>query len=209
MDIAIDEPAIASLRRETRARHDLLESVLRLVEPQPLARTRYLLALTGFDLFLTAWEPRLAAALPAALRDGFASRSRQPLLRRDLALLGGRRPCPPGLDEACAAAARGIGLGSVAAAFGSMYVLEGSALGGQVIAKVARDTLGFGPDNGAAYFNGSERDTAAHWKLFLALLELHVGAAHEARREACEAARQTFDALIDTFTLLQGTPDVA
>ena len=197
MDVALDEPAIASIRRATRYRHEALEGVLGL--GPTLSHRRYLNALRGFEAFLSAWEPRIEAALPAVLRQEFASRSRRRLLRRDLEQLHAE-PLPPERRQMCEQAVSRIDLDGAAAVFGSMYVLEGSALGGQVIARLALSTLGFDADHGAAYFSGLDRHAAARWTAFRALFEEHVGIGPKEREQACDAGVQTFDALITTFS---------
>ena len=55
--------------------------------------------------------------------------------------------------------------------FGCLYVLEGSALGGRVISKRVKQTLGLGPATGGAYFHGLGRQTARHWSDFLTRAE--------------------------------------
>jgi len=200
MDVARDALAIASIRRATAQRHAALEAVLQLTPP--LSPRRYLDALRGFELFLSPWEAWIDVALPPDLRHWFAARSRRALLRRDLDQLDSGRITQDEVRRTCEQAVFEIELPSVAAAFGSVYVMEGSALGGQVIAKIARETLGLHADNGAAYFNGIDRHTAARWIAFQGLLEDQVGTEPTARRQACDAARQTFDALIATFTPL-------
>lgn len=201
MDPGSDERVIVSLRHATSVRHGALEAVLELA--QPLSRRRYLEALKGFQLFLSTWEPRVSSALPASLREWFATRSRYGLLLQDLAHLDERPIGEAHIKDVCASAEGQIGLASTAALFGSMYVLEGAALGGRVISRIAHDALGFGPTNGAAYFNG-QSDTAARWHGFCALLADRVGSALSARQEACAAAQQTFDALICTFKTVIG-----
>jgi heme oxygenase len=54
--------------------------------------------------------------------------------------------------------------------FGCLYVLEGSALGGRVISKRVKQTLGLGQATGGAYFHGLGRQTASHWSGFLTTL---------------------------------------
>lgn len=199
MKLALDDLAIGALRRATAARHRHLESFLRLGDPLELGG--YIDALRGFELFLSSWEPRLRVATPARLHAWLASRSRLRFACQDLAHLNAEPS--PGLGDvaACASLVNDIALNSTAAAFGSLYVLEGSALGGQVIAKSAARTLGLTPYNGAAYFNGFRSQTAARWGEFQRLLETEVGTSLEAREDACSAARQTFDALIGVFAL--------
>lgn len=194
------EPAIAALRRATAERHQRLESMLKL--DAPLSLDRYAAVVHGFELFLAHWEPRLVATLPDRLHGWFRSRSRHELARRDARVLG--QAATAGTDEAIGAALHErLRLPTLAAAFGSMYVMEGSVLGGRVIAKRVAETLALGPDSGAAYFNGRGRNTAAQWREFRSLLEAEVGPDRACRQDACNAAQQTFDALISTFRTLQ------
>lgn len=202
-----DELAIAAIRRATQSRHAALEAVVQLVPP--LSRARYVLALRAFELFLSTWEPRIDAVLPLPLRRWFASRSRRDLLERDLCQLNGGRVVDEQVRRVYEQAVREIELVSASATIGSIYVLVGSALGGQVIARTASATLGLGADNGAAYFNGHEGQTSARWRAFQVLLEEQVGIEPTARKQACDAARQTFDALIATFNALHDDHAVA
>lgn len=52
---------------------------------------------------------------------------------------------------------------SSAAAAGMVYVVEGSSLGGQVLAKMASAQLGLTGDRGARYLTGYGAETANHW----------------------------------------------
>lgn len=202
-----DALAIASVRRATADRHTALEALLELTPS--LSYRRYLDALRGFELFLASWEPRIEAALPADLRRWFSSRSRLGALRRDLEQLDGGCIAQVDARRDCERAVSRIELVSIAATFGSLYVLEGSALGGQVIARMARATLGLDASNGLAYFTGTDRHTAAAWTAFQSRFEDQVGIEPAARLQACAAARQTFDALIVTFTRLSRDPATA
>ena len=208
----LDEPqktALTSLRDATAVRHRILESLLPLSTP-PLEVALYSRALSGFEVFLQAWEPHLRSALPVRLHAWLTTRSRYELVRGDIENLRCERtPITASLKEACIALVNGIDLGGACAtyaAFGSMYVLEGSALGGQVIAKAARDSLDIHEHNGGAYFNGSGAATAARWRSFLGMLEAEVGREPTPCAAASKAAEQTFDALIRIFTMLRHAP---
>lgn len=158
-----------------------------------LSLASYVQVIQGFDAFLSAWEPRVAAALPERLRPWLARRSRWPMARRDLHRLGAAPTAPSNHHL------RRLHLSGKAAAFGSLYVLEGSALGGQVIAPRLDRQLNLQPDTGAAYFAGWGPNTGAMWREFRHKLECEVGATDPACAEACGAALQTFDALAATF----------
>jgi heme oxygenase len=74
------------------------------------------------------------------------------------------------------------------AVLGSMYVVEGSTLGGAIIAREVENRLGLTAETGCAYFRSYGRDIAAMWKSFGAVLleasspeadDLIVGAAQD------------------------------
>lgn len=182
------QPVIVQLRQATRGRHDAIEALLALDGEVSLAH--YLRVLDGLALFLPAWEAAVEAALPTRLRPWFRSRGRAERIRRDLAALN--RP-PAGR------ASQALRLRGVAAAFGSIYVLEGAALGGQLIARRLAQAHGLDETNGAAYFAGAGSGTGELWREFREMLEEEVGPQPRARQEAADAACATFDALLRTL----------
>jgi len=178
---------LAALREATAPAHDAIDRQLQL--GADLALDRYVRILRGFEGFLSAWEPAVAAVLTPASREWFSGRSRLAFVRQDLAALApGASPGPaPALPP----------LPNRSAAFGAMYVLEGSALGGQVIARRVAERFGFDGQRGAAYFHGFGERTGALWREFRERLEAEVDPAH--RGDACVAAVGTFDALRQHF----------
>jgi len=187
--LAVQDSLLAALRRATRPHHEQVEITLAL--DGPLELHRYVEVLHGFDAWLSTWEPAMHAALPATLRGWFDERRRGPRLRRDLAALGARSRCEPPPRLA-------IPLDTESHMMGSLYVLEGSALGGQVIARRLQDHLGLDASNGASYFAGWGANTGAMWREFTGMLARHdqAGADHAA---ACTAAAATFDSLSQHF----------
>jgi heme oxygenase len=189
-------PAVTgALRQACAAQHAAIEALLKL--DQPLQYDRYARVLAGFAAFLPCWEARLRPCLPARLQGWFEQRSRLPMLRRDLAALGLQ---PFAMEDPVAA----LALPDMGAVFGSLYVLEGSALGGQMIARQLHLHLGLGPDNGAAYFNGWGERTGALWADFRERLALELGPDEAALRSACAAAVATFEALRACFVQVLG-----
>ena len=57
------------------------------------------------------------------------------------------------------------------AAWGTLYVLEGSTLGGQLIARHLAETLGLGPTSGAGGLVPHGADTGGLWRDFKRLLD--------------------------------------
>lgn len=187
---------LPALRAATRMQHDRIEQVLAFDAPMPLAR--YAAVLLGFQRFLGAWERELRDALPARLRGWLESRSRLGWLAQDLAFLDVAQP------RASAPLLQCLPVSSVAAAFGSMYVIEGSALGGQVIVPRLQRDLGLAPERGASYFHGFGERTGGMWREFRLMAEAEIGRDPVCRREACRAAEQTFEALIAEFEVVPG-----
>lgn len=202
-------PALTALRQATAAKHEEIESLLQLAPavdgaPFELGLDRYAAVLQGFDRFLSAWEPILLAALPEPLHGGFRARSRHALLRRDLQTLAAHLP-----TRDCAvdgAKPLALALPDKASALGSMYVLEGSALGGQVIAHALKQAHGLDARRGTGYFTGHGADTGRLWREFRDLLARELDPEPAAIQGACRAAVDTFDALIACF---RGTPAAA
>ncbi len=56
-------------------------------------------------------------------------------------------------------------------AFGAMYVLEGSTLGGRFIAKNLKKHLNLDEEHGACFFSGYGSDTGKRWKTFQLALQ--------------------------------------
>ncbi|WP_338665816.1 biliverdin-producing heme oxygenase [Pararoseomonas sp. SCSIO 73927] len=179
MSIAADVPIRDRLRAETRPDHERLEDGLRLADPG-LTAARYVAVLERFHGFWAGWEPAVAAALGD---DGFlAPRLRLHLLRDDLRALGVEPEtlpvCPP-------PALRGRG-----EAIGSLYVMEGSTLGGRFILKRLDET---GLAEGArSYFAGHGEATGAMWRAFLGRLEAEPDA-----EAVLRGAKNTFATLAD------------
>jgi heme oxygenase len=96
----------------------------------------------------------------------YSDRAKTPRLARDLAALGlsardidHMRQCeslPP--------------LGNASSIWGCLYVLEGATLGGQIVSRHLKASLGLTPDTGASYFSGYGEHTGPQWKAFCALL---------------------------------------
>jgi heme oxygenase len=170
------------LRAATREHHARID---RLMDLRRMRDRRHYGEILGvLDAFLAAWEPAVLAALPARWHRWLQARSRRPFLRADLHALGMAQAVHHAMVPA---------LDGTAAAWGSLYVMEGSALGGQVITRSLAEA-GLRPEHGSAYFHGWGGQTGAMWREFRTLLEAQL-AEPGAVAEACDAACRTFDTL--------------
>jgi heme oxygenase len=148
------------LRAETAESHAALEATFnleRVLNSRDAARH----VLERFYGFHIVWEPAMARTDAA----GFAAaRSRLPHLRADLARLG----CAEADLAAVARCEAAAGLpDSRAGSIGSLYVLEGSTLGGQLISRALKDAP-WAPPEGLTYFNPYGPKTGEQWRAFMA-----------------------------------------
>lgn len=125
------------LRRDTRQAHDSLDASLGLIGP-PLQLKQFVRLLGRFHALHQAMEPALAAILEPSLLMG---RGKLAALQHDLRLCGiniidAVAPSPPSLPS----------LNDRATALGALYVIEGSTIGGRVIARHLRQQPGIPPD---------------------------------------------------------------
>ena len=154
------------LKDVTRESHLALERQMPLLDPALLPGTyRHMVQ----QLF-TYHRPLEAALLSspgfAPLGIAYAERAKTARLGRDLAALGLTTREIEQLRD-CESLPR---LTHPSHIFGCLYVLEGATLGGQIVARHLRASLGLTPDSGASYFSGYGVDTGPRWKAFCAIL---------------------------------------
>lgn len=151
----------ARLKLETASLHDQIEAqspMKRLLSPD-LTQAEYARALNVIWDIYDELEPALQnnQELLAALPD-LHQRGKLVSLRNDLRALG-----------QTVFWERTQGQYSYAKALGTMYVLEGSTLGGQVITKNLRRHAFIG-DHNLQFFNHYGSETMNYWRTFLAVL---------------------------------------
>jgi heme oxygenase (biliverdin-IX-beta and delta-forming) len=154
---------LGRLKRDTAADHDRVESLVPLMQPD-LTEELYRSVLLRFYCFVHGWESWAAINVPHELRSLLLERQRSHLLEADLLYFGQQRPSLRYVFS-------GPRLPGNAAFLGAMYVIEGSTLGGQYIARHVEHTLGLSPGKGDAYFRGYGDRTGAMWREFQNTLE--------------------------------------
>jgi len=177
-----DDIALLALRRATRERHARIDRLMDLGRMRE--RGRYGRILQAFHAFLAPWEQSVAHALPTHRHGWLHERSRRHFLQEDMAALA----LQPLADAPAVPDLHGN-----AAAWGSLYVMEGSALGGQLITRTLAGS-GLAPGGGLSFFHGWGEETPAMWREFRAELRTEL-AAPDCVEAACAAACATFDAL--------------
>ncbi|MDB5831145.1 MAG: Bacteriophytochrome heme oxygenase BphO [Caballeronia sp.] len=179
---------LSRLKNETTACHERLENALDLMRFEWL-REDYVALLEGFCGYVAPWEDAAAASMPAHLRDFFDGRRKASLLASDLAHLTGDNNRANGVTKIEQLPA----MDSIGRVFGSMYVMEGSTLGGRFIAPHVATVLGLQSGSGNAYFEGYGLRTGSMWNAFRETASANVPS--EQYDEAVHAAIATFDGL--------------
>ena len=179
------KPLSAQLREGTHELHERLDRSLPLMRPG-LTRAEYVAFLSRMLAWLEPTEQRLASALNHLV----AVHRRAGRLETDLAALG--EPLP-----ASAGTAALPPLATEADALGCFYVLEGSALGGQIVSRHVERTLGLDARTGAAYFNGDGAATGSRWRAVCRTLDAYPAGPAPA---VVDGANGTFRSLLSWLT---------
>lgn len=177
----------ARLREATAHAHQQLESLLGLLD-SPMSYTRFVAVLMRFHGFHRVWEPALERTLGDAAFTG--PRRRLTLIEHDLRALDiddldiEALPIVPEAAQLCR---------TLDGALGSLYVMEGSTLGGRVITRRLLEDADWCPEEGLLYFHPYGDLTGERWRQTLALLDLVPAERHEA---VVEGALATFALLL-------------
>jgi heme oxygenase len=180
------EAAHVVLKRLTAGAHAQIETLIH-VEARLGCRDDYRMLLERFWGLHLPLEAALAELDWRGSGLSMAERARVPMLRADLMALGhvphtlAALPLCPALPP----------LDSRAAALGCLYVLEGSTLGGRIVLKQLRSSLGLTPASGAAFYAGHGARTGTLWRAFVEALDAGVETAAE-QAAAVESALATF-----------------
>jgi len=174
---------IQKLRQETEAHHRAVEDAVPLMH-EGLDKVQYLRCLQQMYGIVAAWEERAIEAAPEWMQPTVIARQRKQLLESDLAWFGiteldDRRPKLPEIN-------------SLPRLLGAMYVMEGSTLGGQLIARHVENSLQLTASQGDAFFRGYADRTGSMWKDFCAILTRQVP--DDQTDTVIEAAKAMFEA---------------
>ena len=190
---------LARLRAGTRPAHASMETVpaLSRLLAADLTRSEYVMVLQSMYAFHATFEPVVARALAdhpeaAGMLDGARPRA----LAEDLDWFG--HPAPPRLPQRLLPA-----LDAPRGALGALYVLEGSGLGGRVIARHLSLSLGIAPGRGGSFYGGlSAEAVRERWHRLCALLDAP-GLAGQADTTSDILSDPLVDGAVATFGLLE------
>jgi len=144
------------LKAETRQQHEEVEAAVDVMN-QMFNLEDYRRLITRFWSFYAAYEPNLPVESLRAAGFDYQKREKLSSLEADAKVLG-IDPIAYGLEPP--------DLSTVAKAFGSLYVIEGSTLGGQVISRHLEQHLGLNGLNGGRFYAGYGHETGPMWRAF-------------------------------------------
>jgi heme oxygenase len=174
------------LKQSTATAHRRLEASLDWLTPD-FSHDDYRRLLRRLLGFLRPWEVMVARFVPGDAAAMFDERRKTPLIEHDVAALDG----PSSESIEFAAPEQLPHVGSPAEAWGSWYVVEGSTLGGQLLARHFHARWNLSEAAGLAYFTGYGSQTGVCWADFRRVAGASVDAADYAT--AAVAAGETFE----------------
>jgi heme oxygenase (biliverdin-IX-beta and delta-forming) len=176
---------LQALKQKTAADHRALEETAGIWDCLG-SLPSYTKLLIRFRGIYSAAEARLAMLeqLPRWLPD-LSRRWKLPALESDLTALGVS-------SESWLVCTGAPDIRTVAAAFGWLYVFEGSTLGGQMISREVHRQLGLEAQNGCRFFSSYGAEVAPMWKIFGNSLESFCRANSDCRNEIIESAETAF-----------------
>lgn len=166
---------IEVLRQSTAEDHAAVEGAIPLMGTD-LVLEQYVAVLRRMHGVVCAWERLCERDGPRWMQPMLKERQRRALLEEDLRVLGSelRGSELPGSELPNGGGPRLPECASDADFLGAMYVMEGSRLGGLMIAKHVEGVLGLEAGRGDAYFRGGGGQTAAMWREVLEVLRTRV-----------------------------------
>lgn len=180
-------PAHRRLRETTRHEHAAAERtpVMQALLHGRLDAATYARLLLGQYALHRAWEVERAAWLRGVADAGWHYASRSERLARDLADWG---LFPEDEPSPLPAAPISQVIGSPSASWGELYVIEGSALGGQILARLLEQRF---PGHAHHFFRIGQEAGRGTWRTFQSMLDTQLATPMQ-QQTAIAAARAMF-----------------
>lgn len=188
-DTAVQTDSIlAKLKQRTAHQHQQTENGVDLMRDD-FSLADYRKLLIRFYAFYQSFEAKMRRAIAdTAVAFNYAERLNAPRLRDDLKTLGMSDE-----DIAAIAPVKDLpALDSAEKVFGALYVVEGSTLGGQIIARHLKEKFNLDETHGAAFFSGYGKDTGKMWNTFREAITKFAAHSHD-QEEIIKSANQTFE----------------
>lgn len=157
-----NDSILAQLKARTAHQHEATEETVDLMR-EDFSLDEYFNLLIRFYSFYESFEEKLSSAIKEfGVEFNHDERLNTPKLVADLTNLGITRDQISKIEHSEDLPK----LDSAERVFGSLYVIEGSTLGGQVITRHLKQKFDLDETNGAAFFSGYGKETGKMWNGF-------------------------------------------
>jgi len=194
----MSHPLLLKIKEQTKEKHISLEQqpLLHSLTASDLDHAQYLKILVKFYGFFSPLEKKINDfQLIHHFLPDFARRRKASALLADIDIVSKKENSAPVLYE-CEDLPQ---VSNTAEAFGSLYVMEGSTLGGRFIYKNLEKNLRLDKQDGALFFYGYGDETGSKWKEFQAGLSRFSEENPEENASTIMAAEETFEKLKSWF----------
>ena len=183
--IAAIDSILQRLKFETAPYHRQVERRFKIIDPE-LTLDKYLNWLGRLYGYYEPFE-RMIEPWSSEIAIDWSCRRKTPLLVKDLTCLGVAKETITSLPMCCSFP----DLTNIGSIFGALYVFEGAALGGRIIANHLGNALKLEVDNGANFFLPYGADPKPQWLAFQSRL-CEVAESDFQANEMIRAAIETF-----------------
>ncbi len=177
-----------NIKEQTLPAHQKTEGIVVRQLKAVRSEEDYAEVLKGFYAYFRAVEDSIAPFVSTEVLPDLAQRRNSSYIRRDIETLGSS------IDHLPKAQAPQVN--NILEALSSLYVLEGSIMGGPYIVQMLNK---YGIHRGTSFFEGYGADSGRMWAEFTAVLNKY-GADPDSHQQAIAIANQTFFNFGEVFT---------
>lgn len=177
-----------NIKESTHAAHQKTEGIVVRQLKAIRSEADYAEVLKGFYAYFRAVEDRIAPFVTTAVLADLTDRRNSSYIKKDIEELGGNINDLPVANAPIVT--------NILEALSSLYVLEGSIMGGPYIVQMLNK---YGIQRGTSFFEGYGPNSVQMWTEFTAVLNKY-GADPNSHQRAIEIANQTFQQFGEVFT---------
>jgi heme oxygenase len=172
------------IKEATLQNHQQTEKVLVAKMKNMRSKGDYIALLCNFYAYFGGLEQQIERFVSVSDLSDYYERRKTEAIATDLKALGGSVPSTAQNDELPQ-------IDNYLKAFGALYVIEGSTLGGKIISKMVQQHLQIADNAGLSFFNSYGEDTMQMWERFKDVLN-QVAATPADEEIILQAANDTF-----------------
>lgn len=172
------------LKKYTQENHEQLEKVMVQEMRMITSKLDYIVLLKTFYGYFAGLEVKIAKFIGKNELNDYPKRRKTSLLKNDLISLDASLPTIATDEEL-------PDINNLLQAFGALYVMEGSTLGGPYIANMIKEQLQWTDLMSFSFFEGYKEENVRMWESFKTVLDAH-STSHEDLQTILKASDETF-----------------